>query len=236
MALMPQQDFFPENIVFPLFHHLCNMKESLLEDSFYNFSHPDIQEFGQKHCRGENKSERAISLYYAVRDEIKYNPYFIRIDEDDLIVNKVITKRQGHCIDKANLLVALCRMQGIPAKLGLARVQNHMGTSRLEEKLKTNVLSPHGYVAVWLNERWVKCTPAFNKQLCEKLGVEPLDFDGKKDSLFQAYDRVGGKYMQYLEDYGTFKSFPVVYIKSILSHEYPHLFDQEGHFLSDFLT
>lgn len=201
------------------------------EDGICDFSHPEVSDFFDQNVAGASDLEKAVNFYYAVRDQIRYNPYFIRLDADDLRVSKVIEKKEGHCIDKANVFIALCRKAGIPARLGLAKVRNHMGTSGLEKVLRSNVLAPHGYAEVWLNDKWVKCTPAFNKQLCEKLGVAPLEFDGLNDSLFQEYDRADG-YMEYVEDYGSFAQVPIPYVTEILQKEYPHLFDQDGNFRS----
>ena len=98
----------------------------------------------------------------------------------------------GHCIDKALLLAACARALGIPAQLHFANVRNHVGTAKLEERLGTDLLVFHGYTELWLDERWVAATPAFNKALCDRLGVAPLEFDGEHDSIFQAYDREAG--------------------------------------------
>jgi transglutaminase-like putative cysteine protease len=190
-----------------------------------------VGEFYDRHIQGRSEKEKAVALYYAVRDEIRYNPYFIRLDAADLRVSRVIQKGEGHCIDKANVLIALCRKAGIHARLGLAKVRNHMGTAGLEKILRSNVLAPHGYAELLIDGNWVKCTPAFNKQLCEKLGVEPLEFDGINHSLFQEYDREDGGYMEYVEDYGSFSETPLPFVKEILQQEYPHLFDSDGNFV-----
>ncbi|NQX90906.1 MAG: transglutaminase family protein, partial [Flavobacteriales bacterium] len=131
----------------------------------------------------------------------------------------------GHCIDKSSLFIALCRMNGFPARLGLSKVKNHIGTARFETIIQSNVLVPHGYAEVFFNEKWVKCTPVFNISLCEKLGVEPLEFNGEDDSMFQSYSGDGQQFMEYLEDYGTFADAPFDLIEKLIKAEYPHLFD-----------
>ena len=142
---------------------------------------------------------------------------------------------RGHCIDKAMLLTAMCRKSGIPARLGMARVKNHMGTARFEQILRSDVLTPHGYAEVYVQDKWVKCTPAFNKELCDRLGVAPLEFDGVKDSIFQQFDRAEGGFMEYIEDYGTFEDLPVERITELMRAEYPHLFDEKGEFQEELL-
>ena len=114
----------------------------------------------------------------------------------------------GHCIDKANLLAACARRLGIPSRLHFANVRNHIGTQDLERFLGTSLLVFHGYVELHLEGKWVAATPAFNRELCEYLNVAPLEFDGRNDSIFQAYDRAGGRFMEYVRDYGAFPDIP----------------------------
>ncbi|MFK7756428.1 MAG: transglutaminase family protein [Flavobacteriales bacterium] len=145
----------------------------------------------------------------------------------------MLAERQGHCIDKAIVLIAALRHLQIPSRLGLAKVINHIGSSKLEHVLKTNVLVPHGFVEVYLNENWVKCTPAFNSSLCQKLGLEPLEFDGELDSIFQPYDSAQNKSMEYLEYLGSFATLPEKQIQVWMQNEYPHMFNSRGQWLSE---
>ena len=69
----------------------------------------------------------------------------------------------------------------------------------------TDVFSYHGYVEVWLDEKWIKVTPVFNIELCEKVGVAVQEFDGENDSLFQEFDRAGRRHMEYLLDRGVYR-------------------------------
>lgn len=212
------------------------MSQFLQADEVFNIDHPAVRQFSENHCKGTNAVEKGVSLYYAVRDEIYYDPFNIRFEVSALRASEIIGKMRGHCVDKALLYVTLCRLNGIPARLGLARVRNHMGTARLEEILQTDVLNPHGYAEVYLNDRWVKCTPAFNLALCQRLNVPPLEFDGVHHSLFQAYDREPNGFMTYLEDYGTFHDLPVGFLKSSMQNEYPHLFDEDERFKEELFS
>jgi transglutaminase-like putative cysteine protease len=207
----------------------------LKSDEVVDYHHPSVKEFIQSHRGGGTSLEQMVNLYYAVRDGVWYDPFDIRFSVDALKTWKVLEKRRGHCIDKAVLTIACSRAVGVPARLGLARVKNHMGTARLERVLQTDVLSPHGYVEIHNGMRWVKCTPAFNKALCEKLNVAPLEFDGNDDSIFQAYDRGEGGFMTYLSDFGSFETLPVAFLRSCMESEYPHLFDADGRFKAELL-
>jgi len=55
----------------------------------------------------------------------------------------------------------------------------------------------------------VKATPAFNRELCEKHSVVPLEFNGREDSLFQAYNLENKKFMEYMEFLGVYADIPV---------------------------
>jgi hypothetical protein len=55
----------------------------------------------------------------------------------------------------------------------------------------------------------VKATPAFNSSLCEKHKVPPLEFNGREDSLFQAYNLEKKKFMEYVAFHGVYSDIPV---------------------------
>lgn len=199
-----------------------NLAIYLKETYFFDWSHPNIQEKVKTLTnQGQSNQEKAVAIYYGIRDSIRYNPYNIYSKPHSFKSSKIANRIEGHCIDKGALMVACCRAVGIPARIGFAKVRNHIGTEKLEEKLGTNILVPHGYVEVHLDHQWVKATPAFNKQLCDILKVKPLDFNGMEDSIFQEYDREGGNFMEYLEDYGTFEDLPLNFILNKIKEYYP---------------
>jgi transglutaminase-like putative cysteine protease len=204
-------------------------------DEVFNFAHPAVRQFKEENAQGSTALEVAVSLYYAVRDTIWYDPFNIRFDAAELAASRILDRKRGHCVDKAILYIAVCRAAQIPARLGLARVKNHMGTARLEEVLRSSVLNPHGFVEVYIGGKWVKCTPAFNQSLCEKLHVAPLEFNGVDDSVFQEFDGAGGGYMQYLNYHGTYAAVPLDELRRHMFEEYPHLFDATGRFMAELL-
>src|SRR6185312_10838187 len=131
--------------------------------------------------------ERARRLYRAVRDEVRYDPYVDYTSRETWRASSVLATGHAYCVGKASLYVALCRAAGIPARLGLADVKNHLATPRLIEAVGTDVFAYHGYVEIHPAGKWVKATPTFNATLCNKLGVAPLEFDGETDALLQSY-------------------------------------------------
>ena len=163
-----------------------------LEPTFYiDSDSPVVIDFAKTHARGETAREKAISLFRAVRDEILYDPYNIRLVPEEYKASVIIGKRKGYCVAKAIALAAAARASGIPSRVGFADVKNHLSTERLRKLMKTDVFVFHGYAELFLKGRWLKVTPTFNMSLCEKFGVRPLEFDGKSDCLFHEFDSRG---------------------------------------------
>jgi hypothetical protein len=50
---------------------------------------------------------------------------------------------------------------------------------------------------------FARAAAAFDKMLCDRFGVLPLEFDRRTDSIFQPYDRSGRRHMEYLLDRGA---------------------------------
>lgn len=204
--------------------------EAYLQPGKYiNSDHSDVIAFAQKHKGDTDDSiQQAVNLYYAVRDKFMYNPFHVDLSDEGLKASNVLKRGSGYCVEKANLLAAAARVVGIPSRIGLADVKNHIGSERLKKLLRSEVFACHGFTEMYLNEKWVKATPAFNRSLCEKMGVNPLEFNGREDSIFQEHDlQEDGerKFMEYLQDHGTFADVPKEFIKAVLQKHYPHFFE-----------
>ena len=169
----------------------------------------------------EEDTKRAVAVYYAIRDGILYDPYSADISVAGLKATTVLEERRGWCVSKAILLAACCRALGIPARLGYADVLNHLSTEKLRQRMKTNVFYWHGYTALYLDDRWVKATPAFNIELCEKFGLKPLEFNGRDDSIYHAFDQAGNRHMEYLHDRGQFLEPPIEAMRRTFDEYYP---------------
>ncbi len=202
-----------------------NLERFLKPNYFVDSDHPAIIEFARRYSEGgADPVSNAIRLYYAIRDGFRYNPWNVKADRAAFKASNVLQRDRdegGHCIDKANLLAACVRVLEIPSRLHFANVRNHLGSEAFEEVLGTDLLVFHGYVELYLDGRWVAATPAFNKELCDHLGVDPLEFDGKHDSVFQEYDRRGGLFMEYVHDYGAFPDVPFDLMMSEWRKYYP---------------
>ena len=200
------------------------MNPNLDPAEFIDSRHPGVSAFSSRHAKGRSDRERAISLYYAVRDEIRYNPFLDFADDDVYRASSVLEAGEGFCIGKAALLAAAARAAGIPARVGFADVKNHLTTPRLAETMGSDLFIYHGFTELELEGRWVKATPAFNLALCKRFRVKPLEFDGREDSIFHAFDEDERRHMEYLRSRGSFEDVPVAEIQAAFRETYPNLF------------
>ena len=175
-----------------------------------DFHHPSVQVFVQASIAdATTPSQQAVKLYYTVRDSIRYDPYGINLSVEGLRASTTLQAGRGWCVPKASLLAACCRSLGIPAKLGYADVRNHLSTARMRANMKTDIFLWHGYTTIFLDDKWVKATPAFNIELCQRFQLKPLEFDGTCDSIYHPFDLLGNRHMEYLRDRGEFADVPI---------------------------
>lgn len=167
-----------------------------------------------------NPRDQAVRLFYAVRDGIRYDPYSASLTVEGLRASNTLRLGRGWCVAKAILLTACCRVVGLPAKVGFADVRNHLSTERMRRQNKKGIFLWHGYTAININGKWIKATPAFNIELCERFRVKPLEFNGYTDALFHPYDLDGKRHMEYLRYHGEFADVPVERIKETFLKEY----------------
>jgi len=196
--------------------------DCLAPTAFVDFDHPAVAAFAKEAAGGRGSDrERAVRLYYAIRDGIRYDPYIVDLSVDGLRASRVLELGRGWCVNKAVLLAAACRAVGIPARMGYADVKNHLSTERLRESMGTDVFYYHGYTSIFLNDRWVKATPAFNLSLCEKFKLQPLEFDGTEDSIYHPFDLTGQRHMEYLGFRGEHADVPLDDMLALFEREYP---------------
>ncbi len=99
------------------------MSDALTPTTFIDSDHPDVIAFAHEHSKGAATDvERAVQLYYAVRDGIRYDPYRLVLTPEGLRASTCLSNGYGWCVPKAALLAAVCRAVGIPARLGYADV------------------------------------------------------------------------------------------------------------------
>jgi transglutaminase-like putative cysteine protease len=184
--------------------------QHLMPTAFIDSDNPKIIEYSRSHSDNvTGQKQKAVSLYYAIRDGIRYDPYSLDMTVEGLRASTTLKNGRGWCVAKAILLAACCRVAGIPARLGFADIRNHLTTERLRQIMKTDIFFWHGYTSIWLEGLWVKATPAFNIELCEKFRIRPLEFDGTSDSIYHPFDLEGKKHMEYLNHRGEFDDVPM---------------------------
>lgn len=185
--------------------------------------HPVVAARAQQIAGAGSDREKALRLYYAVRDGLRYDPYNTPMKREAYRASTTLAAGHGYCVNKAGVMAAFCRAVGIPARVGYADVRNHMTTQRLAELMGSDVFYYHGYTDVWLDGRWVKATPAFNRELTERFGLKPLDWDAGADSIYHPFDLSGRRHMEYLGYRGVFADIPFDEIRDAFRHYYPRM-------------
>jgi transglutaminase-like putative cysteine protease len=196
----------------------------LTPGAFVDSDTPAVVAFA-KHATADagNPLDAVLRLYATIRDTIAYDPYVDLTDPANYRASSVLAAGRGFCVGKAALLAAAARAIGLPARVGYADVRNHLTSPRLYRLIGTDVFIWHSYADLFLDGRWVKATPAFDRALCDRVEVKTLEFDGRSDSLFHPFDRSGRRHMQYLRDRGTFADVPFEGIVTDFRREYPNL-------------
>jgi len=158
----------------------------------------------------ENDVEKAKSLFYFVRDEIKYNPYVLHNLVEHNKASVTLSRKEGYCVQKAILLAALARAIGIPARLGFADIRNYITPQKLLELMNgSNLFIYHGYCELYIGQKWVKATPAFDLEMCQKYHIIPVEFDGKNNATFHRNNQEGKLHIEYVHDYGHYPDLPL---------------------------
>lgn len=202
------------------------MEKYLKDTVFLDFNNPKFDDFTKDITKNTSAKELAIQLYFLVRDSFLYDPYHLDLTQNGLKASNVIGKKRAWCVEKSSVLAACARKFGIPSRLGYAIVTNHLGVDRLQQYLRREEIVFHGFVELFLEGKWVKCTPAFDQRICRISGVTPLDWDGATDSLFQEFEE-GKKFMEYKHFYGVFADVPIDLMNAEMKKYYPHLFESE---------
>jgi transglutaminase-like putative cysteine protease len=209
----------------------------LCSRTFVDSDSRSVQHFAEQTLRGigSKPSERGVALYYAVRDGLKYDPYGMVLEREDFIASNIAQRDAAFCVPKAILLTASARAAGIPARLGYADVRNHLCTPKLKAAMRgKDLFIYHGYVEMYLEGRWVKSTPAFNKELCDKVGIKALEFNGRDDAMLHPYDIEGRQHMEYVHDHGTFADHPFERVRDAFRDMYGDLDEMLSRFNGDF--
>jgi len=175
--------------------------------------HGSIASTVQRVTRGcSDNADKAVALFYFVRDSIHYNVFMISVFKEDFKASRVLEWGRGYCVQKAVLLTALGRAVGIPSRMAFAKITNHRVPPHIYEKLGVNTFPRHGYNQFFLNGRWVNVAATFDKNLCDKNGLPVVEFDGKHDAILPEKDLRGEPYIEYIEKFPPADDLPFDWI------------------------
>ena len=169
-----------------------------------------------------SQKEKAKELFYFVRDKIVYIPFPDSFLIEEYRASKTLQRRKGYCTQKAVLLTALARAVGIPARLGFADIINHLIPKKLLEMMGTNKFVYHGYSELWLDNKWVEATPAFDIEMCSKFDIKPVEFDGVTDAIFHERDKKGELHIEYIKYHGKYADLPYEKMMQAWKDEYTY--------------
>lgn len=189
---------------------------------YIDSDHAEVAKAAAEWSNVGDTTQTAVRLFRFVRDL----PY--EADDFDVLstfrASHVLEVGHGYCVSKASLCAALARAARIPARIGFADVRNHLSSPRLRQAMGTDVFAWHGYTEFYLDGRWIKASPTFDRATCEKAGVAPLEFDGTHDALLQAFD--GSDAMEYLRFHGTYHDVPARFLSVEMLRLYPFTADR----------
>ena len=153
--------------------------------------------------------EKAVALYYFVRDEIRHNAYAPLYDPDRYKASVILEAGNGICQQKSVLLCTLARAVGIPARLGFVDVNDYQLSASFKQMIGgVNVFPFHGFAEFFVDGRWVHASPAYDVETCRRKRFIPVDFDGVNDAKDSRYTKEGESHIEHLEYHGPYEDFP----------------------------
>ena len=201
-----------ENICYNTFEMNINldMEEYTKATPLIDSENESVKEKALALTRGQDDTiEKAKSLFYFVRDEIRYNAYLQRYLPEHFLASSTLSQGLGFCFPKAVLLVALARAVNIPARLRHAHIRNHLLPDKIVNLLGSNVLPDHGYAELYLEGKWIKATPSFDLRTCQENRIIPVEFDGKNDAKLHSHNQDGKLHIEYIKDCGHYADVPL---------------------------
>lgn len=203
-----------------------DMSLYLQPTEFFNFDKKEVYEKALEITKGiASEKEKAIKLFYWVRNEIKYNmmTYNPKI-KANFKASVTLRRGDGFCVSKSILLSSFARAVGIPARIHLVDLINHKISQKVIDLMGTNVMYYHGYSEFYLNNKWIKLTPSFDTNTAIKGGFLPMvEFDGEHDAVFPKFDNEGNPFGEYLTDRGIHADLPLSDIEKLFLEKYPKI-------------
>ncbi len=173
--------------------------------------------------------EKAIALFYWVRDEIRYMMSAFYMIKSNFKASVTLRRGYGFCVSKAVLLSSFTRAVGIPAKVHLADIRNNKVPQETIDLLGTNVFLYHGYSELYIDDKWIKATPVFDKNTSIRAGFLPLvEFDGINNGILSKYDPDGNLFVEYIKDRGVYAELPYDEMDRVIRKKYYKYIFEKG--------
>ena len=194
-----------------LIHSEYPIEKDVKADVVFNADNPLLMR-QLSMCIGAGSLQEKMGRWYRfVRDAIRYESSMSDVSALANSASRTLENQKGHGIQKSILFATGLRALGVPSRLGLARVQNHLSMQDNQDPGSAN-FTPHGYAAYWDGERWIKCTPVFGQRLCRRMGAMPLPWTPESHSVEQPLDEKGNLRLQIVQDFGLFSEWPTALI------------------------
>jgi transglutaminase-like putative cysteine protease len=200
-----------------------SMEVAVAPTAFFDCDSRSVLDYARENAGRGSDRERAVRLYYAVRDDIAYDMTTFGLDPNQFKASNCLAADAAFCVPKAIALGAVARAAGIPARIGFADVRNHLVSPRMAALMDDELFRWHAYTSLFIEGKWVKATPAFDIGLCERYNVLPLEFDGRKDSIFHPHDGAGRRHMEYVRYIGEFYDVPFDEFSQAMRAAYPRM-------------
>ncbi|TFG27459.1 MAG: transglutaminase family protein [Promethearchaeota archaeon] len=206
---------------------MSGIEQYLQPTEFFDFYKPKVKNKAIQITRGlKTDKEKAMALFYWVRDNIIYRQGSFYLTKSTFKASMNLRRGYGFCVSKAILLSTLARVVKIPARIHLCDIINHKIPQKVIDYMKTNVFYVHGYSELYINQKWIKLTPAFDKESSKRGNYVLVEFDGEHDAMFQSYDEQGNLFVEYLNDRGVFADVPFDEIKEVIIEKYKPMLEK----------
>jgi len=195
----------------------------LQPNEFFDFDKASVRNKAFEITNGlKTDKEKAIALFYWVRNDIKYNmATYLPYIKSNFKASVTLRRRNGFCVSKSILLSSFARAIGIPARIHLVDLINHKVSQKVIDFMGHNVMYYHGYSELFINNKWVKLTPSFDEATAIKGRFLPMvEFDGENDAVFPPYDNEGNRFGEYVKDRGIHADLPLELIDKVFEEKY----------------
>ena len=203
------------------------LEKYLQPTEFFDFSKPKVKHKAIEIIRGlKTDKKKANALFYWVRDNIIYRQGSFYLTKSTFKASTNLRRGYGFCVSKAVLLSTLARAVKIPARIHLCDIINHKIPQKVIDYMKTDIFYVHGFSELYINKKWIKLTPAFDKGTSKKGKYVLVEFDGEQDAMFLPYDEQGNLFVEYLKDRGVFADVPFNEIKEVIVEKYKPMLEK----------